>query len=500
MRTDTLDQPSRRLVPAALRLHRALSHIPGLLLVAAVICSGLPARAGAQSASSAPAGKALWQRRADGSTVMFDGRVVPALPKLLDMREQFNVRREWVKKRHALMLPLLRKHGVGMWIVVNEEFHPDPLTEHVAPALQYTGRRDVHVFVDAGDAGLKAFGSYRRPSFAYAGLFESLPGDDPGAALRTLYDKYQPRTIALNYGGTRGQDSGLTHDSYQFLAGALGADATARFMSAGKLIEDYLDTRLPEELEHYRQLVLATDVIAQRALSNEVITPGITTAEDVMWWFNQQIASLGVGAKPWFQIHTAVQRFDAATGKAIAYVHPAPNDYVFQRGDVIHLDCGFDYMGLASDWQKVAYILREGETDASPGMKKALHNGWLTLEALRTSARPGMTGNEVAAATLEKLKGLDFTPSLYSHPIGTHGHGVGAQVNARNGVIGVGPERDFGSRLRLGSYRSIELSATTRVPEWNGAELTIPFEDDAYLTENGYEWFRPPQTAWYLIR
>lgn len=469
------------------------------LLFVAAFCAG-PALLAGQSPAAARKGAPLWHKRADGSVVMFDGRTVPPLPKLLGVREQFRIRREWVMKRHAMLLPMMRKNGVGMWIVVNEEFHPDPLTEYVAPPMAYTGRRDIHVFIDAGDAGLKAFGSYSRPSFSYAGIFEPFPGNDLAATLRALYQQYHPKTIALNYGGDRGQDSGLTHDSFVFLSNALGAEAAARFMPARELIEDYLDTRLPEELEQYRQLVLATDIIAQRALSNEVVTPGVTTAEDLMWWFNQQIAALGVGAKPWFQIHTAVQRFDAQTGKAIPYVHPAPNDYVFQRGDVIHLDCGFDYFGLASDWQKVAYVLRAGESDVSPGMKTALHNGWLTLEALRTAARPGMTGNEVAAAALEKLKGLDFKPSLYSHPIGNQGHGVGAQVNARNGVIGVGPERDSGSRLRLGSYRSIELSATTRIPEWNNAELTIPFEDDAHLTANGYEWVRPPQTAWYLIR
>jgi Xaa-Pro dipeptidase len=475
-------------------------------LIVAALCAG-PAFLHAQASTTesrrislASTAAPFWHMRPDGSVVMFDGRTVPALPKLLGVREQFDMRREWVKKKHALLLPMMRKHNVGMWIVVNEEFHPDPLTEFVAPPMSYTGRRDFHVFIDAGDAGLKAFGSYARPSFSYAGLFEPFPGNDGGATLRALYNQYQPKTIALNYGGDRGQDSGLTHDSYIFLTKALGPEASAKFMSASGLIEDYLDTRLPDELEQYRKLVFATDIIAQRALSNEVVTPGKTTAEDLMWWFNQQIASLGVGAEPWFQIHTAVQRFDAKTGKAIAYVHPAPNDYVFQKGDVIHLDCGFNYLGLASDWQKVAYILRDGETDASPGMKAALHNGWLTLEAVRTSARPGMTGNEVALAALAKLKGMDFTPALYSHPIGNHGHGVGANINARNGVIGTGPINDNGSKLRLGSYRSIELSATTRVPEWNNAELTIPFEDDAYLTENGYEWLRPTQTAWYLIR
>jgi hypothetical protein len=109
-----------------------------------------------------------------------------------------------------------------------------------------------------------------------------------------------------------------------------------------------------------------------------------------------------------------------------------------------------------------------------------------------------MTGYEAAEATVQALSDADFTPSIYSHPIGNHGHGVGPQINARGAILAAPPERD--SKLRLGSYRSIELSATTRVPEFNDGAVTIPFEDDAELTENGYVWFRPPQDRWYLIR
>ena len=56
------------------------------------------------------------------------------------------------------------------------------------------------------------------------------------------------------------------------------------------------------------------------------------------------------------------------------------------------------------------------------------------------------------------------------------------------------------SYLRDGSYRSIEFSATTRVPEYNGGEVRIPMEDDGYLTPEGYVYFRPYQTEWYVIR
>lgn len=478
--------PSRALTAAP-----ALSVVLfGVLALSPMACSQAPGRA-------ADGG--------DEALRLFDGRVIPPLPTLLGVREQYALRLRWLEQKHAALLPMMRRHGVGMWIVVNEEFKNDPVTEYVVPPLTYVSRRDIVVFIDGGAEGLQRFSNYWRPTADYARFVLPFPvprnergQQDTAEGLRLVYEKYAPKTIALAIGGQRGQDSGLSHDAYGYLMETLGPGAVERVIPAAPLIEEYFDTRLPDELEYYRAAVLATDVIAQRALSNEVITPGQTRAADIKWFFNDQIARLGVGAAPWFEIHVAVQRFEPATGTVIPYVHPAPDDLVFQRGDVIHLDCGFNYLGFATDWQKVAYILREGETDVSPGMKQALANANLTQEAIRTESRPGMTGYDAAAAALKKFEGVDFLPSLYSHPIGYQGHALGPDINARNAVLGARPARD--SVLRLGSYRSIELSATTAIREWNGEKLIVPLEDDAYLTESGYEWFRPPQTTWYLIR
>lgn len=436
---------------------------------------------------------------------LFDGRVIPGMPELLGMRAQYEVRVDWLARKRPLLLEQMREHGIEMWIVVSEEFHPDPVTQFVAPPLRYTRRRDVMVFVDAGEEGLAAYSDYWRPTDDYRRFFEPLPAarnargiQDTSAGLEALMARYAPATIGLNIGGSRGHDSGLTHDSYLFLAEALGPDTESRFVSAAGLIEDVFDTRLPEELEHYRQLVLATDVIAQTALSNVVITPGETRAEDIKWFFEETIAELGVGGVPWFEIHVAVQRYDPDTGEMIPYVHPAPNDLVFQRGDIIHLDCGFDYIGFASDWQKVAYILRDGEDDVPEGLKTALGNANLVHEAFASEPRPGMTGWEATLAIAARLEGVDFLPSLYSHPIGYHGHALGPDINARDMDLSSPPERD--SYLRNGAYRSIEFSATSAVPEYGGGAVRIPMEDDGYLTAEGYEYFRPYQTEWYVIR
>ncbi|TDI46275.1 MAG: M24 family metallopeptidase [Acidobacteria bacterium] len=443
--------------------------------------------------------------REGGPIELFDGRVIPAMPELLGKRAQYELRLEWLAEKHELLLALMRSHRIEMWIVVSEEFHTDPVMQYVVPPLHYTRRRDVIVFVDAGPDGLKKYSDYWRPTEDYARFFEPLPAarnargiQDTPTGLKALWEQYQPETIALNMGGARGHDSGLTYDTYQFLADALGSGSESRFVSAAALIEDYFDKRLPGELEPYRSLVLATDVIAQRALSNEVITPGVTQASDIKWFFEETIAELGVGGVPWFEIHVAVQRYDPDNDAMIPYVHPAPDSLVFQPGDIIHLDCGFDYLGFASDWQKVAYILRKGEETVPAGLRVALANANVVHEAFASEPRPGMTGWDATLAIANKLEGVDFLPSLYSHPIGYHGHALGPSINARNMDLSTPPDRD--SVLRPGSYRSVEFSATTAVPEYGGGTVTIPMEDDAYLTTDGYIYFRPYQTEWYVIR
>ena len=442
---------------------------------------------------------------ANGAIELFDGRVIPAMPDLLGLHDQYRVRLEWLEERYRMLPDLMRAHDVDMWIVVSEEFHPDPVMEYVAPPLHYTRRRDVLVLVDDGSDRIAAYSDYWRPTADYARFIEPFPSprnargiQDTGSGLRALVEEHGPERIAINSGGRRGQDSGLTHDSYLFLVETLGPEIEARFVAAEDLVEAYLDTRIPAELEHYRDLVQATDVIAQRALSNLVITPGETRAGAIKWFFEETIADLGVGGAPWFEIHVAVQRFDPDSGSMIPYVHPAPDDLVFQRGDIIHLDAGFDYMGLASDWQKVAYILREGETEVPDGLVTALANANTVHEAFATAPRPGMTGWEATLAIAAELEGVDFLPSLYSHPIGNHGHGVGPSINARDMDLSSPPEHD--SVLREGSYRSVEFSATTAVPEYGGGEVRIPMEDDAWLSPDGYEYFVPYQTAWYVIR
>lgn len=420
---------------------------------------------------------------------------LPPMPKLLSQREQIKIREEWLRKRlDTILLPMMRKHNVSMWIVTNEEFHADSVTEYIAPPLPYVGRRDFFILADNGQT-LDKIAIIRYPEEHLKNFYTMLnpPGNKIAETLKQIVTERKPKTIALNMGGNRGQSDGITHDAYKFLVETLGKDYESRFVSGGKFITDYLDTRIPEEMEHYRQAVLLTDILTRRAFSNEVITPGKTTVGDVRWWLMQQVNDLGLTV--WFQPDLRVQRLAKANENPMQFLEVSSENLVIERGDLIHVDFGLNYMGLSTDWQKHAYILKKGEKDAPQGLKDALKNTNRLQDALFGMARAGMTGPEVYAATMAEMQKQKIQAMIYSHPLGTHGHGLGAAIDARRNIAGNDAER-----LRLGSITSIELNTATRVPEWNNQIVVVLAEDDAFMTDKGYEFFRPRQTEFYLIR
>lgn len=416
------------------------------------------------------------------------------MPKLLSQREQMDVREAWLKKRlDTLLLPMMRKHGIGMWIVVNEEFKSDPVTEYIVPPIPMVGSRDFFIFVDTGEKLEKiAIVRYAEERLKNHYQMVNVSRDKLAETLRSTIAKYNPKNIALNFNGTRGQQNGLSQAAYKMLVETLGAETEKKFVSAANFLNDFLDTRLPEELEHYRTAVLVTDILTRRAFSNEVITPGKTTVGDVRWWFLQQINNLGLTT--WFQPDIRIQQRAKTTATNQQFLSVADESTVLERGDLIHIDCGLNYMGLSTDWQKMAYILPKGEKDVPEGMKKALKNTNSLQDAIFKVARPGMTGAEVYEAAMAEMKRQNIEAMIYSHPIGTQGHGLGASIDFRKAITGAE------ERVRLGSYTSIELNTSTILPEWDNQKITIMAEDDAVMTENGYQFIRPRQTEFYLIK
>ena len=422
--------------------------------------------------------------------------------RLPSMRKQAEIQQEWLKLRLEKILPeLMRKHGISMWLVICREYNEDPVYRSLtSPTVFAARRRTIFVFTDQGEKGIErlALGGgsnggvyqvYRDPEVENRELW----GESQWATLRKLIAQRDPKNIAVNISSTHAFSDGLSAGEYEKLQQSLGAEYSKRLIRAENLPLEYISIRLPEMLPTYKQMMEIVHSIIRRAFSSEVIKPGKTTNQDVVWWMRQQVNNLGLGT--WFQTTVDVQRKGSGIPNNLAEDAPI----VIQRGDVLHCDFGIVALGLATDTQHMAYVLRAGETDAPAGIKKALANTNRMQDILMETMKPGRTGNEVLAAAIATMKAERINGTFYTHPIGDHGHGAGPLIGLWDHQEGVPGRGDV--KLLPNTWHSIELGSRTAVPEWGGAELSVAQEEDAILNAAGkMEWVLRRQTKYHLIK
>ncbi len=428
-------------------------------------------------------------------------KMPPALPS---MREQDKIRQEWLRLRLEHVLPtLMRRHGVSMWLVVCREYNEDPaFFSLVSPSVMAARRRTILVFNDLGtEKGIERLtlggGSngglykvYRDPEVEGRELW----GEGQWALLRKLVEERKPSTIAVDISHTHAFSDGLTAGEREKLEAALGP-WTAKLVRAENLPLEYIAVRAPEMLPTYRHMMQIVHALIARAFSSEVIAPGKTTTEDVVWWLRQQVNDLGLGE--WFPPSVSVQRPGQNARDFTATGDRTP--VVIERGDHLWTDFGLRAMGLATDTQHVGYVLRPGETDVPSGLKKALASSNRLQDIVMERMRPGRTGNDMLSDALAAAKAEGISGSIYCHPIGDHGHGAGPLIGLWDRQEGVPGRGDV--LLLPSTWFSIELQATIGVPEWNNMALRSAQEEDAAMGEDGrMSWVLERQAIYHLVR
>jgi Xaa-Pro aminopeptidase len=419
------------------------------------------------------------------------------------LREQADIQQQWLKLRLERVLPkLMRKHGVQMWLVICREYNEDPVFfSLVSPTMFAARRRTIYVFFDRGEEkGVErlALGGgsqgglytvYRDPEVENREIY----GEGQWTLLRKLIEERKPATIGVNISHTHAFSDGLSAGEREKLESVLPQEYLKRLVRAENLALEYVSIRLPEMMPIYKQMMAIVHSLITRAFSNEVITPGKTTNEDVVWWLRQQVNNLGLGT--WFQPSVRVQKSTKTGVQRLAEDAPV----VIERGDVLHVDFGITAMRLNTDTQHMGYVLREGETDVPAGIKKALANGNRLQDILTERMQPGRSGNEVLADALTQMKKEGINGTIYTHPVGDHGHGAGPLIGLWDRQQGVPGRGDVA--ILPGTWFSIELQATTPVAEWGGQELFVGQEEDCLIDEQGkFSWILKRQTAYHLVR
>jgi Xaa-Pro aminopeptidase len=411
-------------------------------------------------------------------------------PAVLGLKDQARVVDSWLKVRLDTVLPeLMRREKFDMWLVICEEYNEDPVYLTLVPFEDLSARRlSMLVFYDRGEGQAIEKVTVSRYGIGdlYKSVWDPVKEPDQWQRLAQVIKDRRPKRIGIDESETFAFGDGLTASLKERLVRVLGKEYESRLQSAERLAVGWLERRIPEELETYPHVVAIAHAIIAQAFSRDVITPGATTAEEVSWWMRERIRGLGLSA--WFHPDISIQRPKTS---------PYKGD-VIHRGDLLHCDMGITYLRLNTDTQQHAYILKEGEADAPQGLKDALAQGNKLQDILLSEFREGRTGNEVLAAALAKAKSEGLKPSIYTHPLGTHGHAAGPTIglwDQQNGVPGAG---DY--PLYYDTVYSIELNAKANAPEWDNQEVTIALEQDAAFTKKGTYFLDERQTKFFLIK
>jgi Xaa-Pro aminopeptidase len=415
-------------------------------------------------------------------------------PVILSQREQARVIDELLEDRLRNVLPgLMRTTGVDMWVVISREYNEDPIIETLLPATWFAARRTTMlVMFDKGNGAELEYLAVARYDVGkvFKRAWDPDAQPDQWLQLAKIIEERNPKKIAVNKSVHVGLADGITANDYEQLLKSLKNNFQGKVVSAEPLSVAWLETRSEKEMAIYPQICRIAHNIIQEGFSEKVIHPGITTTDDVVWWYREKIKELKLDT--WFQPSVSISRNES---DAIFTKRPTP--VVIQPGDLLHVDFGITYLRLNTDTQQHAYVLKPGETDAPDYLKKALAIGNRLQDILTTQFTLGKNGNDVLAAARAQAIREGIVPSIYTHPIGFHGHAAGTTIGMWDMQQGVPHNGDY--TLHYKTAYSIELNATVKIAEWN-KEIQIKLEEDGYFDESGFRYIDGRQKELLLVQ
>jgi len=414
----------------------------------------------------------------------------PALPPILPPRERARVVDAILADRLDRVVPgVMKTSQVDMWILVAREYLEDPVVATMLDATSLRARRrTILVFFDPGDG--KPIERLTVSRYGLGGLFKPVwdPDKQPDQwkALAEVVAARNPGRIALNTSSLTAFGDGITKSQHDELVEALAPAHRSRITSGEGLSVSWLETRTPMEMRLYPGIVRLAHAVLAEGHSAKAIKPGVTTTDDVAWFYRARLSELGLDT--WFHPSVGVHRQgvkDLLSG-----------DTVIQPGDLIWTDFGITYLRLNTDTQHLAYVLKPGEADAPAGLKAGLAAANRIQDNVTGAFKMGITGNAVLAAARKASIDQGLKPSIYSHPLGYHGHGAGPALGMWDNQAG---DERGGLPVNPGTVWSIELSAFAPVPEWGGQEVQFRTEEDAFFDGQTVRYLDGRQTALTLI-
>ena len=387
--------------------------------------------------------------------------------EILSMKARSDIIDQTLSQRFETVLPhIMRRENIDMWVIMSREYNEDPVLKTMLPSTWISARRHTMLVIyDQGEG--KPLERLAVARYAVADSFEKAWDKEKQPnqfkALADIIEKRNPKKIAINVSEDFALADGMSSSEKSKFMASLPDKFESRVVSGERLAIGWLETRSDMEMEYYPILTQIGHNLIATAFSNEVVTPGVTTTDDVVWWLRDQTTALGL--TNWFHPTVSIQRADTEEFDQIKAFSKRPEKNIIQPGDLIHVDFGITYLRLNTDQQQHAYILKPGETDAPSYLKKALANANRLQDILTGNFSEGLSGNEILMRSRNQAISEGIKPAIYTHPLGFHGHAAGPTIGMWDAQEGVPVKGDY--PMYENTVYSIELNAATMVKEWN---------------------------------
>jgi Metallopeptidase family M24 len=411
-------------------------------------------------------------------------------PLILNEKQRSKFIDEILEERFSTVLPqIMREENIDMWVIISREYNEDPVMKTMLPSEWLSARRrSIFIFFDNGKTIERAAIARYDVGNLLKGEWDLNTHPDQWSAVNAYITSKNPKKIGLNYSQNFAHADGISKTEYDLFTNSISAANKTKIVSAENIAVKWLETRTPREMEIYEHISLLSHEIIKEAFSSKVITPGVTSTEDVVWWMRQKVTDLGL--ETWFHPTVDVQRADTENFEHLRAFSKRTKETIIQGGDLLHCDFGITYLRLNTDHQQIAYMLKPGETDIPLFLKEAFKEGNKLQDVLVSNFKTGLSGNTILANALAESKKMGIKGTIYTHPIGSHGHAAGPTIGMwdNQGITkGAG---DF--PLHPNTAYSIELNAAVEILEWKKT-IRIMLEEDGFFDGKSFRFINGRQ-------
>lgn len=398
--------------------------------------------------------------------------------RLWPLEVQSELSTEILRERLDKVLPwAMESSDIDFWIVMGKENNEDPIMKTLFSWDMPNARR-ISILAFYYDKKSKKvrkmmFGSH---SPIMNSIYENVQNKDENCwqGLKRIIDEINPKSIAVQESKNYGFCDGLISSLYKELIKSLSESQRSRICNAENLSVKWLQRATKKELDVLKILVEVTQDIIKMTFSADSIKINGTTTTDLEWLMRNTISMLGLNF--WFGPDVDMQR----QGNLVSRIFDEPITY----GDFLHCDIGVSckFINLHTDMQWVCYVRKPEEDSAPKGLRDLLVKGNRLQDIVTSKFKYGKTGNDVFFESINQAKEEGIKPMIYSHPIGTFGHGSGTSIgryDLQGFLEGCGE-----CPIENETCYALELNVCDKLSEWDGQNVYMYLEEDIYFNSD----------------